>query len=303
MNFEGEREQWGGHRRRIQGVMRVLLCVATMMIMDLNNCFSNYRCCETTVKASVCSSLLGENRVIECGAREINDLVFATWQLVLIIIGNGGLLHIVSNHWYDLIKWFQFSHFTIQSLKKNGLICISFSSDPVGKSCSKENYIERRGCPRGAIPINIVIFGVWIVLNLWWPQTSQNLLSVRFFLSSGDCLTYWFSPLQSFCQHFISSCSMHWYFKDSFSPSRWAAVVFRHFLLTRLLKSEVFVVWCRVPLINLPSRSKMILKWQNELLLLHLQRLDEVLFCIHLGAITASYKSFECRLIEAVFMF
>lgn len=120
-------------------------------------------------------------------------MVFATWQLVLIIIANGGLLRIVSKHRYDLIKWSQFSHFTTQSLKKNGLICTSFSSDPVGKSSSKENHNERRGCPRGVTPINVVIFCVWIVLNLWWPQTSQNLLSVLFLLSSGDCLTHWFS--------------------------------------------------------------------------------------------------------------
>lgn len=78
--------------------------VATMVIMELNNCFPNYRRCETTVKATVCSSLLGENGVIECSAQQINDMVFATWQLVLIIIGKGGTLHIVSKHRYDLMK-------------------------------------------------------------------------------------------------------------------------------------------------------------------------------------------------------
>lgn len=93
---------------------------------------------------------------------------------------------------------------------------------------SKGNCIERRGCPRGETPISVVIFSVWKVLNLWWPQIFQNLLSVLSFLSSGDCLTHCFSPLQSFCQHCISSCSMHWYFKDLFSPSRWAALACLH---------------------------------------------------------------------------
>lgn len=94
--------------------------------MEVNNCFPNYRCGETTVKATVCFSLLGENWVIECSAEQINDMVFATWQLVLIIVGKGGLLHIVYKHWYDLMKWSQFSLFTTKSLKKNGLICIGY---------------------------------------------------------------------------------------------------------------------------------------------------------------------------------
>lgn len=119
MNSEGEREQWERQHSCTQGVICVLHSVATMIIMELNNCFSNYRCCETTVKATVCYQVLGENWVIECGAQQINDMVLATWQLVLIIIGKGGMLHIVSKHWYDLMKWSLYSHFTDKSLKKN----------------------------------------------------------------------------------------------------------------------------------------------------------------------------------------
>lgn len=78
--------------------------VASVIITELNNCFSNYRRCETTVKATVCSSLLGENGVIECSSQQINDMVFATWHPVLIIIGKGGLLRIVCKHRYDSMK-------------------------------------------------------------------------------------------------------------------------------------------------------------------------------------------------------
>lgn len=97
-----------------------------MIITELNNCFSNYRRCETTVKATVCSSLLGENGVIECSSQQINDMVFATWHPVLIIIGKGGLLRIVCKHRYDLMKWSQFSHFTAQDLEKSWLVWNSF---------------------------------------------------------------------------------------------------------------------------------------------------------------------------------
>ena len=62
-----------------------------MIIVELNNCFPNYICCETTVENTVCSWLLGENGVIECSAQRINDIVFVTWQLVLIITDKGGL--------------------------------------------------------------------------------------------------------------------------------------------------------------------------------------------------------------------
>lgn len=114
---------------------------------------------------------LEKNGVIECTAQQINDMVFETWQLVLIIVGKGRLLHIVCKHLYDLMKWSQFSHSAAKPLKKNGLIYTSFL---LHKSISKENYIERRVGPRGATPINVVIFHVWIVLNLRWPQTSQK---------------------------------------------------------------------------------------------------------------------------------
>lgn len=198
-------------------------CVTTVITIELNNCFSNYRCCETTVKATVCSWLLRENAIIECSTQQINDMVFATWQQVLIIIGKGGLLHIDCKHQHDLMKWSQFSHFTAKSLKKkkHRLTCSCFSSHPVGKS-SKENYTVQRGCPRGVTPINTVIFHVWIVISLWWRKHPKNVLSVLSFLSSGDCLTHWFFPCK--CQHLISSCSMHWYFKDSVSTSKWAAL-------------------------------------------------------------------------------
>lgn len=218
-----------------------------MIIMELNNCFSNYRCCETTVKATVCSMLLGEKEVIECSAPQINDMVFATWQLVLIIIGEGGILHIMSKHWYDLMKWSQFSHFTAKSLKKNWLICTSFSCDTVGESSSKENYIERRRYPRGATPINVVIFCLWIVLDLWWPQTSRNLLSVLSFLSSGDCLAQWFPPPATV---FLSALHQQLFDALIFQGLSQSIQVsstgmFRYFPLTRLLKSGVFELRCR----------------------------------------------------------
>lgn len=101
MTSEGELEQRGRHRSRVK---RVCYIVASVIIMELNNCFPNYRRCETAVKAAVCSSLLGENEVIECSSQQINDMVFATWHSVLIIIGRGGLLHIVCKHRYDLMK-------------------------------------------------------------------------------------------------------------------------------------------------------------------------------------------------------
>lgn len=201
MNFEGERERWERHCSGTQGVICVSHSVATI-IVELNNCFSNYRCCETTVKATVCSSLLGENWVIECSAQQINDMVFATWQLVLIIIiiGKGGLLHIVSKH--DMIWWndLNFPTSLLSLRRKNWLICTSFSADPAGKSSTEENYTERRRCPGGATPINVFIFCVWIVLNLWWPQTSRNLLPVLSCPSflQGYCPAHWFPPATVF---------------------------------------------------------------------------------------------------------
>ena len=222
------RWEWGRHWSCTQGVIRVLLCVVPMIIMERDDCFSNYRCCETTVKATVCSWLLGGTGVIECRAQQINDTVVATWQLVLITTGNGGLLHIVCKHRYDLMKWSQFSHFTAKSLKENECsICSRFLSHTVGKSSSNENNIESRGCPRDVTPINIVIFHVWIVLNLWWLQTSPKNSVVCPVLSFFWGLSHdFFSQGQSFCQHFISSCSMYWKFKASVSPSSSVAMFF-----------------------------------------------------------------------------
>lgn len=121
MNFEGEWEPWQRQCSCTQGVIFVLHRVATMITMELNNCFSNYRCCETTVKATVCSWLLRENAIIECSTQQINDMVFATWQQVLIIIGKEGLLHIECKHQHDLMKWSQFSDSTAKSLKKKNM--------------------------------------------------------------------------------------------------------------------------------------------------------------------------------------
>lgn len=68
-----------------------------MISMALNNCLSNYGW-ETTFQAPVCSLFLGENGVIECSTQQINDMIFVTWQLVLIIVGKRGLLHTVCKH-------------------------------------------------------------------------------------------------------------------------------------------------------------------------------------------------------------
>lgn len=188
--------------------------------------------------------------------------------------------------------------------RKIGLICTGLSSDPVGKSSSKVNYIERRGCPGGVTPINVVIFRVRVVFNLWRPQTSQKSVVCPVHPFLGGLSHSRFIPVYSLSVSASSAavrCIDISRTQSSIQVS--GAGLFRYFLLTRLLKSGVFVVRCRVPLISLQSRSKMILWWQNELLLLHRQRLDEVLLCIHLWANTASYKSFECRLIEGVFKF
>lgn len=131
MNFEGEREQWDRRHSCTQGVFCVLHSVATMIIMELNNCFSNYRCCETTVKATVCSSLLGVNGVIDWSAQQIDMAYYYYYRqrrkCCILFLKT------------DMI-WWNYPSFLVSLLslrRKNVLICVTSSSDPVGKSSSK----------------------------------------------------------------------------------------------------------------------------------------------------------------------
>lgn len=122
---------------------------------------------------------------------------------------------------------------------------------------------------------------------------AQKFLPCPFF-AEGACLTFWFSLLQFFCQHLVSSCSIHWYLKDSSQSIQVSCNdMLWNFLLTRRLKSRAFVVTCMVSLISHQSHSKFILKWQNELEFLHQQRLEKISFCIHLGFVATSRTSIE----------
>lgn len=150
----------------------------------------------------------------------------------------------------------------------------------VGKSSSKDNYVERRRCPQGVTPINAAILRVWIVFSLWREQKKK--LSLKICCLSSPVL-FQESRLPatvSVCQHFLSSCSMHWYFKASVGPSRWEALAC---FSASQLKSEVFVfrqhmslIWPSKPLRSFSSGTISCSSGTSE-------KPQVVLFCIALA--------------------
>lgn len=143
--------------------------------------------------------------------------------------------------------------------------------------------IERKRCPIGVTPINAVIS----VSDSW--STFADCKHPKICCLSFLCLHSLIFPATVFLSALNQQLFDALIFQglsQSIQVSR--PGMFWYFLLTRLLKSGAFVVRCWVPLISHQSCSKMILKWQNELLLLQQQRLDKVCFCIHLGGVTAS---------------